>query len=170
MTAIRPRLDADGLVTHDEAPVDVRAADMRPTEVDDWEILRELRAEVTLARADAATAMVRAEKAERWLSRGVKVLLSGLGAISIGVVAVLRLASASGERTATERQHQAEHVESRAAITDLRLVTVPSLRVDIAANAAAIAGLRGALEQISRLGAVRVEGPAVQPLLPPGDP
>ena len=166
-TATRQRL-ARAAADHVVAVGDGEVAD-GPTEVAGWELLQGLRAEVAEAKQDAETALASAKAVKRKLDRATNIVYAGAGLIGIGALAVLKLAVASGDKTATDRQINAERIELRAAVRELQLVTIPEIRAVMSANMANIAGLRGSLDAISRLGAVRVQGPAPQPLLP-GDP
>jgi hypothetical protein len=174
-TGRRPRFDPDLAETLDESPsviVETPGGEVsdEPTEQAGWQVLRDLRADVTEAKGEALNARDEARAVKRKLDRAEKVVYSGAGLIGIGAIAVIKLAFASGDRTATDRQMAAERAEQREATRALQLVVVPELRAATAANSAAIAGLRGALDAINRLGAVRVHGPAPKPLLPDGDP
>jgi hypothetical protein len=102
------------------------------------------------------------------MTRIKQVVYGGAGILGVTAIAVLKLAFASGEKSSEAKRRDEERVEMRADLRSIKEIVLPELRVLIAANTAAIAGLRGALEQISRLGAVRVQGPPVQPLLPAG--
>lgn len=186
-TGRTPRFPPDELAeTHDETPtLDVlepvgrvaRGSGDRPpiadvrdmhvaTEVEGWEALGRLAAEIAEVRATAEAAKTDGVAARSKVERAQTVVFAGAGAILVGVVAVVKLAFFAGGRSNEEKQRDAALIEMRAAMATVQLVTVPELRAATALNAAAIAGLRGALDQISRLGAVRVFGPAPQPLLP----
>jgi hypothetical protein len=122
---------------------------------------RALAAEVTAARKAAAAAEARAAKAEgraakmeaRW--KWVLVLLSTLaGAVSpVAIYAVKRM-QAGAEARGVAGEREATRVQDHAAISDLQT---------------GLAEIRGELKTISRLGAVRVQGPVPQPLLPGDD-
>lgn len=140
-----------------------------PTEVAGWELLKALRAELASTRAEVARQATVTAGVKKRNDRAYTLALGGTGLIGVGVVAVVKLAFFAGGESNAKVQHEREHVENRAAVAHLQLVTVPALHVAISANTSEIANLRGALDAISRLGAVRVQGPAPQPLLP-GDP
>ncbi len=126
-----------------------------------WEALREFRAEAESATATATAAADLASRAEKraarmerrwaWLLAAVGLLTATIGPVAIYATKKL-LAGAEARGVAGERE--TTRLEDHAAIVDLRT---------------GLAEVRGALSTISRLGAVRVSGPAPQPLLP-GDP
>lgn len=99
----------------------------------------------------------------KWTRRGLAVL--GPAAVTALWLGLGWLRS-SGVSTGAANERELQRIETRAAVLDLQAHTIPELRAAIAANSAAIANLRGALDMINRLGAVRVVGPQPQPLLP----
>ncbi len=172
-TGPQPRLDSADLAPIGGPPDDfagwewARRCDARMTRIE---------AEAQAARDDAEAARRVAADAQREnagarkiIRRGVQVITGGLGAILVGVGAAWKLAVASGDATGTAREREADRIEVRALVHDHRDRALPEIRASIALNAAAIAGLRGSLDMINRLGAVRVLGPQPQPLLD-GDP
>jgi hypothetical protein len=132
---------------------ELEAADLANSE---WG--RALEAEVAAARAAAASADERAAKAEdragkmerRW--KWVLVIVSTLaGAVTpIAVYAVKRL-QATAEARGVAGEREATRLQDHADIGELKT---------------GLAEVRGILAAISRLGAVRVQGPAPQPLVP----
>lgn len=148
-----------------------------PTETSGWEWVADLRAEIAEARADAKTSRAKARDAlaelaaiRHKVTRAEKIIYPGAGVILAGVVAVVKLAFFAGGESSAARQREVERVETRATVSSLQLATVPSLRAEIASLARTIADVQGELRAISRLGAVRVQGPAPRPLLPDGEP
>lgn len=133
-----------------------------PTETDEWEWARDLKADLAdLKRRIEADEADRAV-VKRDLGRAKAVLYSGAGLIGVAAIAVLKLAFSAGGESASARQHQAEHRSTMASVSELQTKIIPDLMVRLAE-------VKTRLDEISRLGAVRVQGPPPQPLLP-GDP
>ncbi len=168
------RSDTEAAESHDDRPWTGRVrrvdpADFAPTEADEWEWAKQLRATVATLEQRVESAEAKADFAARKLDKASKVVWSGAGLIGVGVVAVVKLAFSAGDSSATTRQHLTELADLRKTVSAIQIVTIPHLSSSIATNAATIAALRDYLDQISRLGAVRVQGPPPQPLLP-GEP
>lgn len=142
-----PRFDPDEM--HAVGSGDMPPIHVTPTDLADSEWGRALKAQVDKNTCDM------------WWTKII--VWPGAGAVIAAAIAVIRLAYVAGGDSRDAKRHLAEHAATMAAMSTLQIKTLPDIWI-------AIAKLQTSLNAISRLGAVRVQGPAVQPLLPDGAP